>query len=1382
MSDLIGKQYKDLVDQLEQNLVDLIGGKELPRVVFIEAPSGSGKSRIVRELYERLRHNPMFNNLSPAGKCYWPPLTPDVYIEDGINSGFQLRKELGPDLNNFSREPNTLPGFMWYSIRCDVLTGNSTNSAMEFIGPRMRAHSKFVAHSIIKSLSPKEKIAKKAKNVLRAEEWDEFRDVAFGELVLKIFEKFEILQGVPFVAYGIDKGLALFRTVREKLDFRDSLISGGEIRAELASAENIYKALIGMAHKSVPVILAIEDIHLASDEVAGLVAALSVKVPNRPVFVIGTSWPESAERPVYKALVESLSGPESGESPRLLKIGYNAKVNHFPKLNQVEKSKFVSAYAPKTPKIRAQQVAALYENPFAIKLAMSGNYMQNRILNGELRISDKDLGKAPKSVEEIYRARWKELPLSVRQILMSAAALMPTAERSSGRLYYFLQESFLEAIETFKVEKNWNWNPYDTLSLAKFRHHWLFSLPNSSNLDLQFKEWMMQEIARHELLEYFTPEEIWSFRNITANSVSKQIIEKSEATSNGEILNWRDIRTFRACEFLLSIKEMDAFDELPIKAIRISDLTLGDLAHKKGRYNSILHHFKTEYLPLDTEFGIWGRYVRVWVKAELRPSLELLEEVESLLSSAKVLSPKRVYWDLILTKLYLLRAVGQEEQALALLLSALPQSKRIFGALSSERLQFLVHKSRVLITLRPIAAAKVVDEFVGLLGQSEYKNHSWFKMEVQILRWLVNPSLANAKSYQKSLDYFVNTDSVPGSTQQVRIEAHSAQGPLKAIDVPTSLESFRALIQLAEDLGDEEHEYYGDLLVRYSQRLMDYDSLNLDRSLRNELASVSKKAFDFVSRHQAIECYTYTEALQSRIEQLAFLRDFDEARRHLSLLKIAIRTHKNRGSSQEMYLRCASYINYVECRQKPSQQNIKNYRLAVNRLRAALETSDTFKNDTILDSLRLADFENDFIELRKVAKKGLRVIDPSVNPDLYTACIYFFAQSLIRSGNADAAAQFLAIESHKAYSLREMNNFNKITLILNVLITLNSIYFTNSASQVADTLLKLICSEESLPFQIRRQGLFEIRSAYVRQGEWNKNLEASKAIYNLKDHRNSDLEDSAIHWAKISLEYSRQITLPPSKRDSRKLEQELEEVADIFGKGDLYWDGFYSYLQLLEFDEKIKLLDTVISDYFSEFDPNLIRRLKAQYYKAFLLHKTDPGQAIQILLNLRKEVIKNNINDADMTDYWICHYLARSLLNLKLTEEGALFANLALAQIPSSGYLHHALFLETVGIVCEWAIVSGNYQYAEKLSLELLSEYTMRFGANHKLLIFVWVDIARAQIGLGHQGKFDRTLNYIESNFSKKDFTAELRNLIHEALLRRSNRGKSIRVDESQKT
>src|SRR5689334_406559 len=103
--ELVGTQIPGLVD-------DLAGIKAAREFCFVQlsAPSGSGKSRTVREFYRSLV-------ASQSDPGYWPT---ELVFGEGLPSLDPLpsRKILGPPHGRFEAPPGALPDFLWVSVAC----------------------------------------------------------------------------------------------------------------------------------------------------------------------------------------------------------------------------------------------------------------------------------------------------------------------------------------------------------------------------------------------------------------------------------------------------------------------------------------------------------------------------------------------------------------------------------------------------------------------------------------------------------------------------------------------------------------------------------------------------------------------------------------------------------------------------------------------------------------------------------------------------------------------------------------------------------------------------------------------------------------------------------------------------------------------------------------------------------------------------------------------------------------------------------------------------------------------------------------------------------------------------------------------------------------
>ena len=118
-AELLGDGHRRVLKDLVSLLSSLqTGDTQSPRVVVLEGASGSGKSRIVRELYRRLRAG----EPSPG---YWPELPEEWSVTKAGVDPIPNRKRLGPRSTAlFGIQIRCLASLGGYStaIACNMVT------------------------------------------------------------------------------------------------------------------------------------------------------------------------------------------------------------------------------------------------------------------------------------------------------------------------------------------------------------------------------------------------------------------------------------------------------------------------------------------------------------------------------------------------------------------------------------------------------------------------------------------------------------------------------------------------------------------------------------------------------------------------------------------------------------------------------------------------------------------------------------------------------------------------------------------------------------------------------------------------------------------------------------------------------------------------------------------------------------------------------------------------------------------------------------------------------------------------------------------------------------------------------------------------------------
>ena len=75
---------------------------------------------------------------------------------------------------------------------------------------------------------------------------------------------------------------------------------GGEVQSKKESAAaELGVLLAAVAHPELPAIVVVEDLHLMGSDLAEFLTNVAQRREGRPVFVIGTAWPEGHKNRVY---------------------------------------------------------------------------------------------------------------------------------------------------------------------------------------------------------------------------------------------------------------------------------------------------------------------------------------------------------------------------------------------------------------------------------------------------------------------------------------------------------------------------------------------------------------------------------------------------------------------------------------------------------------------------------------------------------------------------------------------------------------------------------------------------------------------------------------------------------------------------------------------------------------------------------------------------------------------------------------------------------------------------------------------------------------------------------------------------------------------------
>ena len=132
---LLGAGHREIVETLLARLERVADpGCDKPRVIVLRGASGVGKTRIIQELYERLR--------TMGEDRYWPPLAPVTRQPLGAGADpMPGRKLVAPPLTGFVWPEEALPTFGWWGLNCERLSTGTEMDVVQAVVPQLSAHT-----------------------------------------------------------------------------------------------------------------------------------------------------------------------------------------------------------------------------------------------------------------------------------------------------------------------------------------------------------------------------------------------------------------------------------------------------------------------------------------------------------------------------------------------------------------------------------------------------------------------------------------------------------------------------------------------------------------------------------------------------------------------------------------------------------------------------------------------------------------------------------------------------------------------------------------------------------------------------------------------------------------------------------------------------------------------------------------------------------------------------------------------------------------------------------------------------------------------------------------------------------------------------------------
>ncbi|HEY8706801.1 MAG TPA: tetratricopeptide repeat protein, partial [Burkholderiaceae bacterium] len=393
----VGDERRELVDRLLADF-DQLSESGTPRWWSLEGHSGWGKTRIVQEFYRRLAAE------RQAGLPYWPPsLTPDVPLAKRIGLATSMRKRVYPE--QVVREPDAVPTWFWWGIACAVRSGTPVQALADDL-TQFTQHQVGLQRRWGQLVSPAARIGARLSS-----KKGEIIDTAVGEGLSAAASLASV--AIPLL------GVIVLAAKWGVQGLRDSHSAAGTPvvdatgggRADLV--DELAPALERLAAAGLPIVITVEDLHLADESLVELLARLLAAQGAR-VLVISTAWRgllDEDSRPAHR-LLERVA-PE--------RVHRVLAEDDLPDLGLNERQEIVSATLPGVSAWNASLLAASYTNPWALQLACNVGWVRRATRD----LTAEEVARLPRDVEGLFTQLWKELPEDTRTMLMVAALSTP---------------------------------------------------------------------------------------------------------------------------------------------------------------------------------------------------------------------------------------------------------------------------------------------------------------------------------------------------------------------------------------------------------------------------------------------------------------------------------------------------------------------------------------------------------------------------------------------------------------------------------------------------------------------------------------------------------------------------------------------------------------------------------------------------------------------------------------------------------------------------------------------------------------------------------------------------------------------------------------------
>lgn len=404
----VGEGRQALVDDLFE-VFDNVSGGSSPHWVSIEAPTGWGKTRLVRELYARLA-----TERQDDGQ-FWPATILGALTSQQLRGKVEnARKRIYPE--SIAPEPDSTPAWLWWGINCDRRVG----LPMERLAGDIRQLERLQdgtqrrwRKAVRPSLSRRDRLRRSLAGDAARDRGREVVETGIGEGIAAGAGLLNVaVPGLGFVVLAAKWGVEAYSTRRSP----DAEPSPDDPADDLVRVTAQDVSLLG--RDTLPVVIVVEDLHLADESLVDVLSAV-LRSTTR-VLVVTTAWPgtlEDRDRPSGRLA--------DGVPPDRMTRWRASDDARMHTLSVLDRKAMAGALLPPADDAVLTATAERFGSPFNLEMACRHWRLRTAI---ETHAEDpiEVVSSMPDDLKGLFELVWDELPSELRWFCMLAALSTPT--------------------------------------------------------------------------------------------------------------------------------------------------------------------------------------------------------------------------------------------------------------------------------------------------------------------------------------------------------------------------------------------------------------------------------------------------------------------------------------------------------------------------------------------------------------------------------------------------------------------------------------------------------------------------------------------------------------------------------------------------------------------------------------------------------------------------------------------------------------------------------------------------------------------------------------------------------------------------------------------